>query len=708
MPVTAKTSSTLAKLGDISTFDVSTSAVPVDTADSSGSVPTLSATFADGTDTEYLSGETLTVSAPSIDSFSGRVVSHSKSGSSNRYSVNAESILARLNSEIRTYPFPDYNGAEYPALVLYSLEYWTQQCGIFFTKVEGDVLFYQSAYGHFAAFAKDYTRPLRSTRTPGMTGSLYGRYDRVWTGFGHDFDAEVNFPEGNYLGLPIPKASETDRLVFGIDVDLTGTGRTADVTWQLRRYNNTKPAIRISVDSEEGFRLKSADSPGAFGTRITSVVPKGQVYSVYASVRQASATDTEFTLTVFNAAGVLVDSQTVTNSSLIRGNPALTSVRYHGYTGGSGDELVYGNSFISRMKSVPTKKFADGKELTGGPKGAAFMVGFSGNAWEHIKQYCSIYHLDVSYRDGKLVFGPRQRDVTVGATLSELSTTIQDREQARNVEVVNQNHKATGVTPTVMWAADSVYQVAVGEVQEFKVQTPHSIIETYQPVCVSGINPYPYKTGAGQYVVTGSDGYIVSPSFWADQGGSITTDITDVEGEIKITIKGPDFDSARAPYRISEGDAGRPALYVTGLGILAKPETLKVGTGKGKAAKDVGVTVDSPFISNAKLAYDAAARASKTFATPDVSTTIAEPLAYDGVSNLGVYPAGAIVKLNGNIMRVVSASQGFSKLSGNANQHNTIYQLKRSFTGMTIGQQKAFYAGKTIGQVNIKPLKRVV
>ena len=305
------------------------------------------------------------------------------------------------------------------------------------------------------------------------------------------------------------------------------------------------------------------------------------------------------------------------------------------------------------MSADPVKRFADAKSIAYGVKEAKFMVGFSGNAWEHIKQYCSIYHLDVSFRDGKLTIGPRQRDVTFGASLSELSTTIQDREQARNVEVVNQNHQATGMTPAVMWAADSVYQVAVGEVQEFTVQTPHSILDTSQPVCVSGIDPYPYKTGSGQYVVTGSDGYIVSPTFWRDQGGSITASPTDVEGEIKITIKGPDYDSPRAPYRISEGDAGRPALYVTGLGILAKPETLKIGTGKAQAAKDVGVTIDSPFVADRSMAYDVAARAAKAFATPETTTTIAEPLAYDGVSKLGTSPAGALVKSNGNIMRVV-------------------------------------------------------
>jgi hypothetical protein len=314
----------------------------------------------------------------------------------------------------------------------------------------------------------------------------------------------------------------------------------------------------------------------------------------------------------------------------------------------------------------------------------------------------------VNYRNGQLTVEPRQKDIKVGASFSELNTKIQNREQARNVEVINRRHTATGSAPKVLWKADTVYQVAVGETQEFTVQTDHSIMDTSQPVCVSGINPYPYTSGAGQYVVTGSDGYIVSPAFWNDQGGKITTDITEVEGEIKVIIKGPDFDSPRAPYRISEGDAGRPALYVTGTGVLSDPVTLKVPTGKSKAAKDVGVSIDSPFIGNAKQAYDAAVVAARSFAVPEISAPIAEPVAYDEVSKLGTTPAGALVKYDGNILRVTDATQTPSMLSGSTAQHNTLYQLKRSFgTGTTIADVNTYNAGKPIGKVNLKPLKVV-
>lgn len=709
MPTVVKSSSKLAKLGDISTYNVSTTAVPTDPSNSTGAVPNLSATFADGIDTEYLIGETVSLTSPSVGTFEGSVVSRSKAANSAQYNVSVESILGRLNSELRTYPLADYSMGGYNVyLPLYCLEYWTQQCGLFYTKVPGDVLLYQSGYGHFGLFAKDYTKPLRAIRATaggGTSGGMYSRYGRVWTGFGYGFDATASLPWGNYLATPIP--GNSDRLVFGADIDLVGTSQTADITWNLRRGGSTKPGIRLSIDTEVGFQLKSSEDNSAFGTRITSTVPKGQRYSVYASISRTGS-NTRFTLTVFNSNGVLVDSQTVLyGSSNIKGNLSLMSVNFHGYTGGSGSELAYANMFVSRMSADPAKRIEDAKSLTPGVRGAKFMVGFSGNVWEHVKQYCSLFKLDVGVSAGKLTIGPRKRDVTVGANLSEQTTTIQDREQARNVEVVIQNHTATGVTPTVLWAADSVYQVAVGEVQEFLVQTPHSILEMSQPVCVSGINPYPYKAGAGQYVVTGADGYIVSPSFWADQGGKITVDTTENEGEIKVTIKGPDYDSPRAPYRISEGDAGRPALYLTGLGIIAKPKTLKIGTGNGKAAKDVGVTIDSPFVSDARAAYDMAAAAAKTLATPETTASLSEPLLYDEVSSLGTAPAGSLLKINGNILRVVSASQTHNSFSGSATQHNTIYQLKRSFTGQTIGQQKAYYAGKTIGQVNIKPLKVV-
>lgn len=714
MPTVAKSSTSHAKLGDIASYSISTSAIPIDTGDSAGSIPTINATFTDGEDVEYLIGENFSLSNPSIGEYDGRIVSVGQSARSNQYSLDVHNIMTRLNTEHRLYPLADFQGIQSGWLPCYALEYWTQQCGIFQNDVPGDVLFYQSQFGHYGAWAKDITRPLKSALSgPGpFTANDY--LDGVANVFPRNSEALISFPGkskisdmGSYLPVLIP--TDGSVMVFSGSALLGGTDRQGDIIWKMLDPANKVRQLKVSCHSSNGFTLSTSLDGITFTTLSTIPAPAGGTYTFFVGLSR-SGTTTTFTFKVLDR----ITSEPVGGTSVIAsggsyfyGSLALTHVSYKSPDTGSGSNLLYADVFISHMDSMPTVAPQTQKALTPGIKTTSFLIGFSGNVWEHIKQYCSIYHLDVNYRNGKLTVEPRQKDIKTGASLSELSTKVTDREQARHVEVINYQHTPTGSNARVLWQADSVYQVAVGEVQEFTIQTDHSIMETRNPICVSGITPYPYTGSTGQYVVTGSDGYIVSPTFWADQGGSITTDITDNEGEIKIIIKGPDYDSARAPYRISEGDAGRPALYVTGVGVLSDPVTLKVPTGKSRAAKDVGTTIDSPFIGNPKHAYDAAVRAAKAYATPDVSVSVSEPVGYDQTSKLGTIPAGSLVKLQGNILRVNNVNQSHTSLSGEAAQHNTIYQLKRSFSGQTIEDMNTYYASKPIGKVNLKPMKEL-
>lgn len=726
MPTVVKSPTPYAELGTLSTYTVTTAAMPVDVADSSGSVPSISTTFVDGKDTEYLIGEDFSLEAPALGKYDGEIVNVGSPSGSNRYSLDVHNIMARLNTDHRLYPMADYATVESSYLPVFTLEYWTQQCGIFYSKVPGTPLFFQSQWGHFGAWARDITRPLKSILT--TTSSEFFQADiienRLMNNIPRASAATLTFPGkntlsdlGGYLPVLIPS---TGKMVFGGTFGLYGTSRRGHVTWRMVDPKGAKRYIRVTADTAVGFTLYTSENGTSYTSRGNIPAPVGSIYSFYVGVSQ-TGTATQFEFSVLNSDSTLRGSlsPTVTGSG-IRDSLSLTQVIYAGDDVGSGSKLLYADIFISQMATLPTTRLTPQKAITVGTKTSTHMVGFSGNVWEHMKQYCALYHLDVNYRGGKLTFEPRQRDIKVGSSFSVLNTTIQNRETARNVEVTNRQNKPTGSTPQVMWSADSVYQVAVGEVQEFLVQTEHSIMGLSQPVCVSGINPFPYVSGSGQYVVTGSDGYIVSPTFWADQGGSITCDITENEGEIKVRIKGPDKDSPRAPYRISEGDAGRPALYITGTGVKSDPKVLKVPTGNSKAAKDVGVTIDSPFIGNAKQAYDVACRAAKAFATPEVTVTFTEPVGYDEPSALGSVPTGQLVKKGGNVFRIKDANQSPSSVSGSASQHNTIYQLKRSYPaiqppeGMSgpavqpkISDMNAYNAGKPIGKVNLKPLKEV-
>lgn len=713
MPTVAKTSAQFSKLGDLSAYNISSSAVPVDTADSAGSIPTFSATFTDGENPEYLMGESLTISNPTVGSYDGDVVNYSKAKNTNRYNLDIHSIMSRLNSTKRIFPVTDYAGIPSVWLPASGLEYWTQQCGIFNTKVDGDVIFYQSQFQHFGAWGRGITRALKSGISLFSGSESFGSglvSGRLMNILPRDSQAVVTFPSGttlsnmgSYPSVLIPPVASGNVMVFGGTVYIGGTGRQGLFYWTLTDPTGAKRWVKLQIDAASGFVLQTSDDNITYTTH-TAVAATSTEHTFYLGMTTTS-TATNFTLRVLDTAGTATSQSVVVTGSKIKGSMALTQVLYRGSNVGSGLPFLYSDIFVSSMAAIPTVWPVYQKAISPGVKETDFHVGFSGNVWEHIKQYCSIYHLDVSYTNGKLTIGPRQKDVKTGHSLSELTTSIQDRETAQYVEVVNQQHTPTGGNAKVLWAADTVYQVAVGEVQEFTIQTDHSIMEVSQPICVTGISPYPYTAGTGQYVVTGSDGYIVSPTFWADQGGSITCDITGNDGEIKVRIKGPDLPSTRAPYRISEGDAGRPALYITGQGVKADPVTLKVATGKSKAAKEIGATIDCPFIGTKTQAYDAAARAARAYATPDVTVTVAEPNEYDQPSKLGTNPAGALIRSDGNVVRLKDITQSHSMLSGQATQHNTIYQIKRSFAGATIGAMNAYYNGKPIGKINLKPMK---
>lgn len=718
MPTVIKSSSNVSKLGDLSTYNISTSATPYDTADSSGAIPTVSVTMADGEETDYLIGETLTIENQAVGKYAGEIVDVGSASNSGRYTMSAETLLSRLNSEQRLYPSPSKT-APTNYMPIGTLDYWSQECGVFYDDVPGDVLYYQSNFFHFFAFAKGATKPVRGINYgTGVgageeitSGNVLG--DRIVANFGKNRSLTVDFPKDAPLPVLIPAPTDSKVLVLSSGILNQGTGRKATITWNFTTPDKKPLAIRVTIDNAAGMSYQINDA-GVFNEVASIPGAINGNYRVHLAVTSATATTTRFTFRTISDTGVILDALTNTILNNIKGNLSLTKIVYTGADQGSGNQMLHWGDYIAIMDAMPTTRPVSQKFLTPGTKPAQTFVGFSGNVWENIKAYCSIYHLDVSYTGGKLTIGPRQTETTPLAGLGTLSKRISKRDQARFVEVVCQNSKPTlssnglVVVPAVMWKADTVYQVAVGETQEFLVQTDHSILDLQQPVAVSGILPFPYKTGTGQYVVTGSDGYIVSPTFWRDQGGKITVETTANEGEIKVIIKGPDFDSVRAPYRISEGDAGRPALYITGQGVINEPQTLKVSTGNTKAAKEVGVTLESPFIADLTLAYDAAARAARKFATPDVTVSISEALGYDATSDLGQRPAGQLIKRDGNILRITDTSQTPAALSGTAVQHNTIKQVKKSFgAGNTIGQSKAYYAGKTIGQVNLKPLKVV-
>jgi hypothetical protein len=289
---------------------------------------------------------------------------------------------------------------------------------------------------------------------------------------------------------------------------------------------------------------------------------------------------------------------------------------------------------------------------------------------------------------------------------SGFSRDSERRDKYKQVAVVNKQSRAVSTDDAVLWRADSVFQVAAREVFETTVQTPHSILNVVQPVAVEGILPFPYTVGGGQYVVTGADGYIVAPAWWNDNGGLVEVSLTGKEGEIAIKITAPAIDTVRAPYRISEGAADRPALYVCGSGILNDPKEVHVGTGAKNAKEGFDQVFESPFVAGVMETYDTAAAMAAEYSASAADVSFEIPNDFITPSRFGQFPAGTRFTDGVRNYRIASATQTHSRVSGNAVPHTTIGDYVASYPpGSTLADEMARHAGRTIKQFNIKPLR---
>jgi hypothetical protein len=519
--------------------------------------------------------------------------------------------------------------------------------------------------------------------------------------------------------LGVPMSTDANSLVFSLGFDMQGTGHTG--AWDINLRSATQIIagtwvdLQVTYSTDTGFGLSKREytvysNPGSYTQLLAPLgTPVTGMHRVYLSVKEANTTQTTITMQVVNiGSNTVIDSRTVTVTSALRGRTAgIVGGDISPNAGGSGTMVSVFGWFISLMTALPTAALPSQKLL--GPTAAANQIipGFSGAVWDNMKTLLSLHRMDCWYEDNLLKTGVRDTTPRYTPDYHSISTTVRTNTEARTVAVNNYQQVASYAVPQVFFKATTVYQVATAEVQTFTVQTDHSIDRVFSPVCVSGISPYPYTSGAGQYVITGADGYIVSPAWWAANGGNLTVTTTANEGELSITLKGPDYDSPRAPYRVSEGDAGRPALYITGTGLAAKKETLTIPTGNPKAAQDVGATADFKFITSRLLAFNAASMMSLAYASPDVQFKISEAKINGKQSQLSRKTAGALVKHNGAVYMVAQATQTHSQISGDiCVPYNTIKQINDSFNGATIGTMNTFYNGKTIKDVALKPLNR--
>lgn len=689
-------------LGKLVRYTINNAAVPLNPVEGSGSTPSVNATYIKGRNPEFALGENFTVDNGAVGTYTGEIVRLALSKKSDVVTISTDTLLTLTNVDMHLFPFIDAAPSTWTAAR--AIDYWTQQVGLFYDKVPGECSVYASGYGHPNGYAEGAGNSHFYDKLTAGTTSTSVVNNRSVTSFGAAATSVMAQHEALQTRVPITAGSNR-KMIFSLGIGVRGTGRTAKASYRF--LDGLDHLYTVDIEATSAGTI-AAKINGAEADTLS--VPAGGDYRVSFSLQRTSDTSVAVKLTAHedDLAGngdLLVNGQAKVISTAIPGTLWLTSL-VHSSTGGSGAEMLRWGTYLTVDTAHPMTLPRVQKTLGQSKQALGYVSGFTGNVWAMLNEFCSINRLDLSFVEDRVVLGPRANGFSGSVKFSDFEVTSERREKYRQVAVVNKQSKAVTDNTAVMWRADSVFQVAAREVFETTVQTGHSILNVVNPVAVTGIWPFPYTSGTGQYVVTGADGYIVAPEWWEDNGGKIEVSLTEVDGEIAIKITAPSVDTVRAPYRISEGEGDRPALYISGSGIVNDPEELHINTGAKKAREGFDQVFESPFIATVNDAFNTAARMAQAYSAAAAEVSFTAPNEFDTPSVLGTYPSGVVFTDNERNFKITDASQTHSQVSGSAVPFTTIAAYKASFpAGATIRDEKARHAGRTIKQANIKPLR---
>ena len=660
-------------LGKLADYTVRASATPLDPAQGTGGVPSVSATFIRGNRPESAMGTTATVRNGAIGTWTGEVTKLSLPSGSDKAPVTIDTPLARLNKDLRL--FPHLPAAASTTTAAEAVDYWTQTAGVPYDVIDGDLSFYASGYGHAFGYGyglgarKFYEQSYTAATVNGRRVLAYSPTTSLCTV--HELKKSEKQP---FVPVTVTRYR---KIVLGSGFAGTGNGKTEFLFDNGHTLALSLSGTTVSV-SYNGTALSTAtlDAGGW----------------AYASLEKIGTTIWAVRLTADATSAVQLPS--IALPAMLH----LTGVQH------TGDSTLYRyGTFLSVMDHHPAAAPAVQKDLHETAKPVDFVSGFEGNVWDKLNEFCAVSELDLSFVGEKLTLAPRCNSLANVTAVKDLSPTFERRDKFKQVAVTDQRSKSCRTNDALLWRADSVYQVAAREVMETTISTKHSILSLSQPVCVNGIEPFPYKTGAGEYVVTGADGYIVAPQWWADNGGKVEVELTDKEGEFLLRITAPSVDTVRAPYRISEGAGDRPALYVCGSGIVNDPKEVHVNTGASNAKDGFDHVFDSPFCSGPAQVYGTAIAMAAKYSAGYAEYSVDLPGEWGVPTALGTYPAGAVFSAGNRAVRLMDAEEQTKHgVTGTAQSHTTVGMTQAFFPNRLVGQRPT----RTIREAEISPLER--
>ena len=722
-----KADGTNTPIGTLANYSLTHTATPVDPRDSTGQIPTFNATVTDPqVDTKGIVGTDITLEDWTGTVSTGRAVATNRNAKSGAVSIDSNTVFERLNTTQTTLPIIYSELADGVDPVYEALNHWMLMAGVPKHRLDGNLLHYidseyigTSSYGYIA----DSISKFRFSGPPAEYNKFVPSAEKYTNPIDVNQSQSVTIGGRFYTSRTLSEARIKAHLNYS-DVPVYYSLRRNGTTWTLRE--------QVGLNAETVLLTATHTPTGQ----------EDQLY-VFAQVRAHPTVSTQVNITLRimerNTIGLtsIFDTTVSGVESTLRRRPRPYEVEVGYPPLLVGTHTDYGRpaAYFMLQKPVMQDKYPeDYFYLATGiyedfaewkAKMPYKIPGFTGNVWEKMREFCSLCELDVGFEEDIIVVRPRKdkRETlydndfipALNVNKSNLSESFSEREPARSVEVLWRTMEGSenDYANTLIWKADSVYTLEKGETREEIIQTDASFVYLHPPVIVSGV-PVPYTSAFSSYVITGADGFIVSPQWWLDNGGSIKAYNTANSGEIKLVMQAPSVDTTRAPYRVSEGAADRPAIYIKGYGMkMTAPKTVKVYTGADGASQDVGVTFDSIFVTKKLMAFNAGHKLAVTYGS--ASSTIRfniskadQPAPQD--SDDPLTPLADCVYWGGSYYRIADESTTPRAILVNkADQFNTIRVVNGEFaTGKTIADWNTLHAGKLLRDTNAAPLPRYV
>lgn len=253
-------------------------------------------------------------------------------------------------------------------------------------------------------------------------------------------------------------------------------------------------------------------------------------------------------------------------------------------------------------------------------------LGWSGNVWRQVKQFCLAHQVEVAVVGTDIVVRPLRTERAIRTAEAAFQWGMDGTRLAKTVE--SWFYPCAVVTDAQLVGRQHDYGTQfldAGEVVTYTRKLDYSLSSVDQPVALDSV-AYSSST-ASVYSVVDQWGQPVEASYWDDQGGSVAVEIGDDSRSITITITAC-LDIARAPYRLvgvrtKDGEElDYPTLRIVGSGIAFQRKLYSMhACTDGSATVEVGCEIDNDFITSFSQAHSLLIWAAVKYGTPTVRIT---------------------------------------------------------------------------------------